>query len=305
MFPRRYFPWFERNGQFSALKLATLILLTLPALWVFWEYWTETLGPKPVIAAVREVGSWAVRFLILSLAITPLRFAGGWGKLLIVRRMIGLAALFYLVVHFALYMLDQQFDFVKIVTEIAVRFYLTIGFVALIGMLALGLTSTDSIIKRMGGARWSRLHSLIYLIAPLGLLHFFLQAKLEIYEPVLVTGLFFVAMADRQLRKFGAPKQGWRAPALVALAAALSALAVALFEAGWRYLRNDIDPWRVFAANFDFEYTIASAWWVLAVGLALALVVTARVAGWLSPPAKRSARALAPAVRSASASPAR
>lgn len=303
MFPRRYFPWVERNGAFSPFKLVTLILLTLPALWVFREYWTETLGPKPVIAAVREVGSWAVRFLILSLAVTPLRFATGWGKLIIVRRMIGLAALFYLLAHFALYMLDQQFDLVKIATEIVVRFYLTIGFVALLGMLALGLTSTDGVIKRMGGANWSRLHNLVYVIAPLGLLHFFLQAKLEIYEPVLLSGLFFFLMADRQLRKLGAPKLGWKAPAFVALAAVSSALAAALFEAGWRWFRNGIDPLRVLAADFDFEYSIQPAWWALAAGLALALVVALRIKGRLSLPKKKPA-ASAPAL-TRSAAPAR
>lgn len=287
MIPRRYFPWFERNGQFSPFKLATLILLTLPALWVFWEYWTETLGPKPVIAAVREVGSWGVRFLVLSLAITPLRFATGFGKLILVRRMIGLAALAYLLGHFALYMLDQQFDLVKIVTEIVIRFYLTIGFVALLGMIALGATSTDSIIKRMGGVAWNRLHSLVYPVAALGLLHFFLQAKIEIYEPTLLTGLFFMLLADRLLRKRGAPKQGWRAPAVVALAAVGCALAIALFEAGWRYVRNDIDPLRVLAANLDFEYTIQPAWWVLLGGLALAMVVALRVRGWLVQPSKK------------------
>ena len=293
MIPRRYFPWLERNGEFSPFKLATLILLCLPALWVFYEYWTETLGPKPVIAAVREVGSWGARFLILSLAVTPLRFATGWSKFILVRRMIGLATLFYLLAHFTLYMLDQQFDLIKIATEIVLRFYLTIGFVALLGLLALGLTSTDSIIKRMGGAKWSRLHSLVYFIAPLGLLHYFLQAKLEIYEPVLVTGLFFILMADRQLRKFGAPKTGWKAPAFSALAAIGSGLAVALFEAGWRWFRNDIDPLRVLAADLDFEYTIQPAWWALAGGLALALIVALRVIGWLGVARKKPAAPIA------------
>ena len=297
MIARRYFPWFERNGQFSPFKLATLLLLTLPALWVFQEYWTETLGPKPVIAAVREVGSWGVRFLLLSLAITPLRFATGWSKLILVRRMIGLAALFCLLAHFTLYMLDQQFDLVKIATEIVVRFYLTIGFAALLGMIALGATSTDSIIKRMGGAAWSRLHNLVYPIAILGLLHFFLQAKLEIYEPTLLTGLFLVLMADRVLRKRGAPKQGWRAPAVVALAAVGAALATALFEAGWRYGRNNIDPLLVLNANLNFEYTITPAWWVLAGGLALTAVVALRANGWLVQPSKK------PAPRAATISP--
>lgn len=288
--PSRYFPWFERNGQFSPFKLVTLVLLCLPALWVFQEYWTQTLGPKPVIAAVREVGSWAVRFLILSLAITPLRFATGWSKFLLVRRMIGLASLAYLLLHFALYTLDQQFDPVKIVTEIVVRFYLTIGFVALLGMIALGATSKDSIIKRMGGANWSRLHTLVYPIAILGLLHFFLQAKIEIYEPTLLTGLFFLLMADRQLRKRGAPKLGWKAPAFVAAAGVACALAIALFEAFWRYFRNDIDPLRVLAADFDFEYTIAPAWWVLLAGLALAGIVAMRNKGWLPLPGAKPAK---------------
>ena len=288
---RRYFPWFERNGQFSPFKLATLVLLCLPALWVFYEYWTQTLGPKPGIAAVREVGSWGVRFLIVSLAITPLRFATGWSKFLLVRRMIGLAALAYLLAHFALYMLDQQFDLIKIATEIVLRFYLTIGFVALLGMIALGATSKDSIIKRMGGANWSRLHALVYPIAGLGLLHFFLQAKIEIYEPTLLTGLFFMLMADRQLRKRGAPKLGWKAPAFVALAGIASALAIALFEAAWRYFRNDIDPLRVLAADFDFSYSIAPNWWVLLGGLGLAAVVALRVKGWLALPGGKKAPA--------------
>ena len=299
MLSRRYFPWFERSGAFSWLKLVTLIALCAPALWVFYEYWTQTLGPKPVIAAVREVGSWGIRLFVLSLAITPLRFASGFAKLIQVRRMIGLAALFYLVLHFTLYILDQQGDLVKVASEIVLRFYLTIGFVALAGLVALGATSTDSIIKRMGGAAWNRLHSLVYVIAPLGLLHFFLQAKTEIYEATLLTGFFLVLMGDRQLRKWGAPKQGLAAPAWSLGVAVASAGLTALFQAGWLAVRNSIDPWLVLAANVDFEYIIQPAWWVLAGGVGLALIVTLRLRGWIGGPVRKPAARQAPLVQSA------
>src|SRR5688500_3787062 len=105
-------------------------------------------GPPP--------GDWAIRSLMMSLAVTPLRRIANWPKLIMVRRMLGVTALFYALAHLTLYTIDLKLDLLRVASEIALRFYLTIGFVALLGLIALGSTSTDAAIKRLG-KRWNRL----------------------------------------------------------------------------------------------------------------------------------------------------
>ena len=126
-----------------------------------------------------------MRFLLLSLAVTPLRRIANYPKLILVRRMLGLTVLAYGVVHLGLYVVDQNFILSKVVSEIVSRFYLTIGFVALLGLTVLGITSTDGMIRRLGKA-WPRLHKSVYLIAILGLIHYYLQAKIDVSDPVYV-----------------------------------------------------------------------------------------------------------------------
>ncbi|WP_191062452.1 protein-methionine-sulfoxide reductase heme-binding subunit MsrQ, partial [Geminicoccus harenae] len=194
----RKLPWLDRSGQLSFLKLATLVLVTLPAAWILGQLLAGTLMPRPLEEMIHQTGNWAVRLLVASLCITPLRGVLRWPRLMLVRRMVGVAALCYALCHLLLYVADQGFDLLRVGSEIVLRFYLTIGFVALLGLAALGATSTDAAIRRMGGW-WRRLHRLAYPITALALLHFFIQSKIDVTEPVLLTGLFLLLMGYRLL----------------------------------------------------------------------------------------------------------
>ena len=136
-------------------------------------------------------------FLIITLAITPLRRITRYGQLLDVRRMLGVGAFCYAVLHISLYVLDQQFDLVKVASEIVKRIYLIIGFVALSGLTVLAITSTDGMVRRLGGMRWARLHQIVYVIAFLALIHYFQQTKADVSVPTLVAGLFGWLMCYR------------------------------------------------------------------------------------------------------------
>ena len=133
---------------------------------------------------------------MMSLAVTPLRRIANWPKLILVRRMLGLTALFYALDASDALHIDLKLDIYRVVTEIALRFYLTIGFVALLALIALGSTSTDAAIKRLG-RNWNRLHKIVYSIGLLAAFHFFIQSKADVYEPTLMAGFFLLLMFYR------------------------------------------------------------------------------------------------------------
>ena len=284
-------PWLERSGKFSLLKLGVFIGVFLPGLWLGLALSQGWLGPKPITEAIHGTGQWAVRLLVISLAITPLRRIAQLNKLLLVRRMLGLAALAYLVVHFVLYVISLHFDLRMVASEIVFRIYLTIGFVALAGFSFLGATSTDAMIRRIGPQRWNRLHQAVYVLIALGLLHFFMQAKIDVTEPALMTGFFILLMGHRLLAKF---RLGESILALLALAIA-AGLLTALEEAGWYAVASGVPAARVLQANLDYDLSdltsIRPAWWVLLAGLALVLIRVARPIWSSKPSAPSRARA--------------
>jgi sulfoxide reductase heme-binding subunit YedZ len=225
-----------------------------------------------VTEAIHATGQWAVRFILLSLLVTPLRRVAQWPKLINLRRMVGLAAFAYAFAHFCLYViLDQKLALLHVASEIALRFYLTIGFAALLGLGALAATSTDAMIKRLGAARWNQLHKLVYLIAALAIFHFYLQSKVDVSEPVLMMGLYFILMIYRALQK-----RGWPAWSVAVGAAAAAPLATAFLEATWYAVVRHIDFWRVLGENIDFDNDFRPAIYVAATGLALVVVQFAR-----------------------------
>jgi methionine sulfoxide reductase heme-binding subunit len=278
-------PWTMRSGEFSALKLAVFIGTLLPALGIAVQAAMGWLGSKPLTEAIHQSGDWAVHLLLITLAITPLRHIGNWPKLILVRRMLGLSALFYALLHVALYVALEAFDLRKVASEIVLRTYLTIGFAALLGLIILGVTSTDGMIRRLGAVRWNRLHALVYGITMLALVHFAMQKKLDISEPAHMTGLFLWLMGFRLLRKWQLPTG---ALALTGLAVAAWLLTVAV-EAGWYATMTGVNAQRILWANLDFTYVIRPAWWVLATGLALAAL-----AAWRGEDMPRRNRGLAP-----------
>ncbi len=269
------FPWNDRAGRLSPLKLAVFCYCLAPAGWLAYAGFANLLGTKPLTVALHESGDLAVRFLLLSLLVTPLRLVARWPGLIAVRRMLGLTALAYVLLHVVLYVAQQGFDLWKVGSEIVLRFYLTIGFVALLGLLALGVTSTDGMIKRLGALRWNRLHSLVYGIGVLALVHFALQSKLDVSQAMLMTGFFFWLMGFRLVRR-----AGWRLNAAsLAILAIGSALLTALTETGWYATMTGVPALRVLSANLDVELAIRPAVWVLISGLGVVVVWLVRNQG--------------------------
>lgn len=265
------FIWTDRAGRFSPLKLAVFLGCCLPAVWLLARWAMVGLGAKPLTYAIHDTGDWAVRFLLMSLAVTPLRFIGNWPRLILVRRMLGLTALAYVLAHLTLYTAEQAWNLPKVVSEIVLRFYLTIGFVALLGLVVLGATSTDGMIARLGSARWNRLHAIVYGLTALALVHFFLQTRIDVSQPVLMTGLFLWLMGWRWLKRREAAK-AWP---LFGLALG-AAFATAAIEAAWYAARTGVAAERVLMANLDVSFTTRPALWVAAAGLVMLALYLAR-----------------------------
>jgi methionine sulfoxide reductase heme-binding subunit len=182
------------------------------------------------------------------------------------------AAACYAGAHFLIYVLDQKWNLVVVATEIAKRFYLTIGFVALLALVALAVTSTDGWQKRLK-RNWKRLHWLIYPAAFIAIIHFFIQSKVKIGEPAFTAGLFAWLMLWRVLPvKLRTRYTG------LALLAVSATLAAVLFETTWYGLVNGIDPVRVLMANLnvDFDLALRPAHKVLIASLLVMLLVAVR-----------------------------
>ena len=157
-----------------AVKPLLFVLALLPFAWLFYGALNNSLGPNPAEALSRGTGDWTLRFLCLTLAVTPLRQISGWVAMARWRRMLGLYSFFYALLHFLCYAwLDMGFDAADIVRDIPKRPFVLVGTLALLLMLPLAATSFNRAVKALGAARWRQLHRLVYAIALLGLLHFF------------------------------------------------------------------------------------------------------------------------------------
>lgn len=267
-----WMPWADRSGRLSWLRLAVFVFGCLPAAWMIWKWNAGLLSPKPITDILHESGDWAIRFIFITLAISPLRHAGRWNRIIAVRRMLGLFALFYTCVHLAFYVIDMKFMWVRIGLELVLRTYLTIGLFAVIVLVALGVTSNDAMVRRMGAERWRRLHLLVYAAALAGLVHYFMQVRLRAWEPSLLAGVCVLLAGYRLLRKW----RGEFSPLYLLALALLSAAATALIE-GLYYTFSMNAPFLVvLQANTDFSYEIRPAWYVLALSLALFAVYAAR-----------------------------
>jgi len=266
---RKRAPWRDRRGQISWFKSAVLAGCVAPGAVVAFWLATHDLGSRPIKAALLWIGLWTVRFVLIALAVTPAAQGLGWPQLTVVRRMVGVTAAVYALIHLTLYTIDENLRLGLVASEILHRFYLTIGFVALLGLAALSATSFDAAVRRMGRG-WKRLHLLAYPIGALALLHFFIQSKANVGEPTAMAGLFAWLMLWRVL------PATWRGHwAAVVPLAALAGLATAGIEFAWYGIATGIDPWRVLAASETLRFGLRPAHWVvlltLAAGLALAL----------------------------------
>lgn len=267
-----YLPWTDRAGRTSWLKLAVFCVALVPALLTLQAALTGTLGARPVNAAILKTGDHAVWLLLASLSVTPLRRIGNWPKLILVRRMLGLFALAYVALHLFLFVVEKSYDLWVVASEIVLRFYLTIGFVAVLGFVALGITSNEAAIRRLGAARWNQLHSIVYGVGILTLLHFFLQSKTDVSKSLWAMGLFALLMGVRGLNRYKLPMT---AASLLGLAV-LCTLATAGAEAGYYAWKNGANWLMVLDNNLDPDLAPRPALIVALAGLVLVGVKLAR-----------------------------
>ncbi len=179
-------------------KPAVFALCLLPAALLVYDVFAGNISADPIEDLTRVTGIWAVRLLLVTLAITPLRLLTGINPLVQLRRMIGVFAFFYVVLHFLTWLvIDNFFDFQRIIEDIIERWYILVGSVAFLALIPLAITSTNRMVKMLGGKRWRNLHKLVYLIAILGILHFYLQVKADITEPVIYGAILAVLLGFR------------------------------------------------------------------------------------------------------------
>ena len=179
------------------VRRAIYVLGMLPAVWYFYLGITNQLGADPQNALERLLGLWALRYLIASLAITPLRRLGG-PNLIRYRRAIGLLAFYYAALHLTVYLvLDQGLDFAAIWADIVKRPYITVGMLAFVVLVPLAVTSNNSMIRRLGGGAWQRLHRLVYVAAAAASIHFIMLVKAWPPEPLIYAGLVAILLLFR------------------------------------------------------------------------------------------------------------
>lgn len=271
----RILPWQDRRGRFSWLRTAVFVGVFLPGLWLLWRAVDGTLGPRPFIEVNHQTGLWAVRLLLITLAVTPLRHVWQWAELVFVRRPLGVAVFCYAVIHLVAYAGDLAWNLPKVASEIVARVYLTIGFMALILLIPLAVTSTDGMMRRMGGIEWRRLHNLIYPIAALAAVHFFLQSKLGVTEPIAIAGLaIWLGLWRLGAAWIGAQRMGslvaTTIPGLIVVAG------TGLGEALYYFLKLHAPVGKVLATNFMTNAGTRPAWIVAAVLVAVLAVAIAR-----------------------------
>ncbi len=198
------------NNDFLTRRVAkplVFLMCLLPAGWLVaglagWP--PAALGANPVEKIQDTLGIWGLQFLLVTLTVTPLRELGGWPRLLAFRRMLGLFAYFYIVLHFLFYLfVDQAFDWRQLLADVVKRPYITVGFTALLLLSPLAVTSTRQAMRRLG-RRWQKLHRLIYVAVSLGCVHFWWQVKADVREPLVyaaLTALLLGWRLHRHLRR--------------------------------------------------------------------------------------------------------
>ncbi len=180
------------------VKPILFVLCLGPLAWLVWDGVTDNLGANPVETVRRYTGYWTLRFVLITLAVTPLRRLTGWHIVIRVRRMLGLFAFFYACLHFVSYIwLDQYFMWDAIIEDILDRPYITVGVASFLLLIPLAITSTNGMVRRLGGRRWQRLHRLVYVIAVLGVIHFLWLVKSDISEPVIYGAILALLLGFR------------------------------------------------------------------------------------------------------------
>lgn len=183
-------------------KIIVGIICLGPLVWLAASLASGLMGANPIEATNRFLGDWALRFLLVALAVTPARRVFHLNSLARFRRMLGLFAFFYVFLHVTNYLaVDQFFDWSEIWIDVTKRLFMTAGMGAFLIIAALAATSTDSMQKRMGGRRWRQLHRLVYLAAILAVTHFYMMVKADVTEPV-IYGTILAALFIARVKEF-------------------------------------------------------------------------------------------------------
>jgi methionine sulfoxide reductase heme-binding subunit len=181
-----------------ALKIVVWAVALVPLAGLLYGYWTDDLTANPIEYVTRELGEAALRLLLASLALTPLRIVFGLSWPITLRRLLGLFAFFYVCLHFAVWIvLDHFFEWHTMGDDIVKRPWITVGVAALVLLTPLAATSTTGIIKRLGGVAWRRLHRLVYVAAVLGVLHYIWLAKKVLIQPWVYAAVLAVLLGVR------------------------------------------------------------------------------------------------------------
>jgi sulfoxide reductase heme-binding subunit YedZ len=195
--------WVRRIGK-PVVFVVCLIPLTL----LVRDFLGGRLSANPIEDLTHRTGDWTLIFLLITLGITPLRRITKWGVVLQFRRMLGLFAFFYGILHFSIYIVfDHFFDVAAILEDVTKRPYVTVGFTSLMLLVPLAVTSTKGWIKRLGGRRWNRLHQLVYVTAAGGVLHYLWLVKADTRRPIIFGVILVALLATRLWRPRKRPKR--------------------------------------------------------------------------------------------------
>jgi sulfoxide reductase heme-binding subunit YedZ len=186
-------------------KIAVFLAALAPLAWLIWGFFHDLLGGNPVEYITHSTGDWAMRFLLVTLAITPLRKLTNQQYLIRFRRMLGLFAFFYACLHFVTYIwLDQSLDLTSMTKDIVKRPFITAGFAAFVVLIPLAVTSTRKMIALLGGKRWQMLHRLIYFSAIAGVVHYWWLVKSDIRKPLMYGVILAILLGFRLI-----PARAW------------------------------------------------------------------------------------------------
>ena len=186
------------SGIHIAAKPVVFTVSLLPLAWLLLVAFGGGLGANPIEAVIRFNGDWALRFLLITLSVTPLRKLTGWGAVMRYRRMLGLFSFFYASLHLLAYVvLDQYFAWGAIAVDILKRPFITIGMLIFLMLVPLAVTSTRGMQRRLGGRRWKQLHTLVYPAAVGAVVHFFMMVKADFREPAIYGFILVILLAFR------------------------------------------------------------------------------------------------------------
>jgi len=180
------------------IKPLVFVVCLIPLIWLIYDGFADKLSPNPIEDITHRTGDWTLRFLLITLALTPLRYISGRTEFIKLRRMVGLYTFFYVCLHFTTYLwLDQGFDLDEIIVDVVKRPYVTVGFTGFILLIPLAMTSTNAMMKRLG-RNWKKLHQLVYVIGAFGVLHYLWLVKADVREPIIYAVILLILLGYRE-----------------------------------------------------------------------------------------------------------